>query len=490
MRFRKFIFKILAKIFPKRFRTIEFMVSEEVAILDAAIASSKLIESIKVAQNQEEREKLINSLARQYAAKEFLSVVNISDFAKTNNKKNKKQIIELNQFRLELHRLEKEKIRLNILLDSVKNPIEIDYSGLSNHWEKIQELFDATVNSQNNLFEYSKSQKANDLSQLDQILLQKSLLNRYQTRVKKERKQENEIIKALNHVDWLIRQNKLIDAKLELNKISISIKPGLKKNLNRRVSNSLKNLKEKEIENFKFHQSEIIRKRAEEAEAIQLEQDKRVKQYREAQAQLNFERRQEEEKLKEKQNKLNLLLNKKANWRDIQKILQKNGISVFYHFTDRYNLKSIIDNKGLYSWSYCDNNGIIITFPGGNTFSRSLDKKLGLHDYVRASFCSNHPMQYRLQTNGSDLVLLKLDLEVAYFENTLFSNMNATDKMHQIGGEVEDLQKVRFSATKRKFLNNNDPDFKFHQAEILVKTWIPINHVLNINELANDLHRK
>lgn len=105
MRFRKFIFKILAKIFPKRFRSIEFMVSEEVAILDAAIASSKLIESINVAQNQEEREKLINSLARQYAAKEFLSIVNISDFAKTNNKKNKKQIIELNQLRLELHRL-------------------------------------------------------------------------------------------------------------------------------------------------------------------------------------------------------------------------------------------------------------------------------------------------------------------------------------------------------------------------------------------------
>ncbi len=66
--------------------------------------------------------------------------------------------------------------------------------------------------------------------------------------------------------------------------------------------------------------------------------------------------------------------------------------------------------------------------------------------------------------------------------------MNATDNKHQLGGEVEDLEKIRFSATKRKYVPSYDPDFKYHQAEILVKTWIPISHVMNIKELANDLH--
>jgi hypothetical protein len=40
----------------------------------------------------------------------------------------------------------------------------------------------------------------------------------------------------------------------------------------------------------------------------------------------------------EKENKLKALLTKKFNWRDFQKILQENGISGFYHFTDRSNL--------------------------------------------------------------------------------------------------------------------------------------------------------
>jgi hypothetical protein len=488
MNIRKFIFKILAKIFPKRFRTIEIMVSEEAAILDEAIEPSNLIQSIKVSQDHEERDKLINTLAKQQAAKEFLSVVNISDFTKKGNRNNRIQINGLNEFRSELRRLEEVKIRLVIELDSIQNPNKIDFSFFEKRWRNIQDLFDSSTNDQKTFFEFDKSFHANTLKQIDQILHERSLVNKFQTREKKVKKFENDFANALNRVDWLIRQNKLTDAKLLLNDISFLIKPGIKKGQRRRLSELLKKLKEKEIEILKVYQSEIFRKQAEEAEAIQLEQEKRVEIYRKEHAQRNLEKRQEEERLIEKQNRLNLLLNKKANWRDIQKILQKNGISVFYHFTDRYNLKSIIDNAGLYSWSFCDNNGIIITFPGGDALSRSLDKKHGLHDYVRASFCSNHPMQYRLQTNGSDLVLLKLDLEVAYFENTLFCNMNATDKMHQLGGDVEDLEKIRFSATKRKYVSSHDPDFKYHQAEILVKTWIPISHVMNIKELANDLH--
>jgi hypothetical protein len=488
MNIRKFIFKILAKIFPKRFRTIEIMVSEEAAILDEAIEPSNLIQSIKVSQDHEERDELINKLAKQQAAKEFLSVVNISDFTKKGNRNNRKQINGLNEFRSELRRLEEVKIRLVIELDSIQNPNKIDFSFFEKRWRNIQDLFDSSTNDQKTFFEFDKSFHANTLKQIDQIFHERSLINKFQTREKKVKKFENDFANALNRVDWLIRQNKLTDAKLLLNDISFLIKPGIKKGQRRRVSELLKKLKEKEIEVLKVYQSEILRKQAEEAEAIQLEQEKRVEIYRKEHAQRNIEKRQEEERLIEKQNRLNLLLNKKANWRDIQKILQKNGISVFYHFTDRYNLKSIIDNAGLYSWSFCDNNGIIITFPGGDALSRSLDKKHGLHDYVRASFCSNHPMQYRLQTNGSDLVLLKLDLEVAYFENTLFCNMNATDKMHQLGGDVEDLEKIRFSATKRKYVSSHDPDFKYHQAEILVKTWIPISHVMNIKELANDLH--
>jgi len=175
-------------------------------------------------------------------------------------------------------------------------------------------------------------------------------------------------------------------------------------------------------------------------------------------------------------------LSKKANWRDFQRVLQENGITAFYHFTDFQNLKSIKENNGLFSWHYADSNGIVINFPGGDTLSRDLDKRYGMQDFVRVSFCTDHPMQYRLEQRGRNLALLKVDIEVAYYENTIFCNINATDSSHKKGNHLEDLERIRFLATKRNFVSKEDPDFKHHQAEVLVKTWIPLEHITNINK--------
>ena len=103
---------------------------------------------------------------------------------------------------------------------------------------------------------------------------------------------------------------------------------------------------------------------------------------------------------------------------------------------------------------------------------------------IRVSFCTDHPMQFRLEQRGRNLVLLKIDVEVAYFENTIFCNINATDSNHKKGQNIEDLERIRFSATKRTFVSREDPDFKHHQAEVLVKTWIPLEHITNINAFA------
>lgn len=47
-------------------------------------------------------------------------------------------------------------------------------------------------------------------------------------------------------------------------------------------------------------------------------------------------------------------MEKKTNWQDFKDILEQNGITKLYHFTDRDNLKSIIHNGGLYSWGDCE----------------------------------------------------------------------------------------------------------------------------------------
>ena len=161
--------------------------------------------------------------------------------------------------------------------------------------------------------------------------------------------------------------------------------------------------------------------------------------------------------------------------------MQQNGIKTLYHFTDRSNIKSIKEHGGLYSWHYCDRNNINIPFSGGDTLSRDLDRRYNLQDFVRLSFCNDHPMMWRLQQNGRNLLLLQVKIDVAYFEKTCFSDINATDSEHTHGSNLQDLKRIDFRAVKRNFVSRVDADFKTHQAEVLVKTWIPKEYITNIN---------
>lgn len=46
----------------------------------------------------------------------------------------------------------------------------------------------------------------------------------------------------------------------------------------------------------------------------------------------------------------NIIMGKRSNWKEFEAILSQNRITKLYHFTDRDNLESIINNGGLYSW--------------------------------------------------------------------------------------------------------------------------------------------
>lgn len=55
-------------------------------------------------------------------------------------------------------------------------------------------------------------------------------------------------------------------------------------------------------------------------------------------------------------------------------------------------------------------------------------------------FCDDHPMAYRLQQSGSDIIVLRIKIDVALLKGTLFSDINAADKLHTHGGSLEDLK--------------------------------------------------
>lgn len=171
---------------------------------------------------------------------------------------------------------------------------------------------------------------------------------------------------------------------------------------------------------------------------------------------------------------------KKDNKEKFIQVLEENGIHYFYHFTSEKNLLSIIKQKGLYSWKYLLDKNITIPSPGGDDLSRALDEYFGLEDYVRLSFCSDHPMKYKLRNTNPQI--LKVSIEVATFEDTLFSDINAASKKHRHGGTLKDLLRINFKAVKRTHVCREDNDYQAHQAEIMVKRHIPIEYIININD--------
>lgn len=172
----------------------------------------------------------------------------------------------------------------------------------------------------------------------------------------------------------------------------------------------------------------------------------------------------------------------KQNAQLFKEYLEENSVRYLFHFTDRQNVESIKKNGGLFSWKYCEEHNIQIKNAGGDETSRFLDTKHKLEDYVRLSFCTDHPMAWRLKQNGSNLVLLKIQADVAWLQGTLFSDINAADNAHHHGPSLDDLKRVDINATRMHYLTNTSEFFKKHQAEVLVKTHVPLEYIVNIDD--------
>lgn len=120
---------------------------------------------------------------------------------------------------------------------------------------------------------------------------------------------------------------------------------------------------------------------------------------------------------------------------------------------------------------------------GGNSMSRLLDLSRNLDDFVRLSFCDDHPMMYRLQNEGANLCLLEIDLSVVNVPGVMFSNMNATDNQATVQSGIDGLKAVNLDATQRHFVRKEDEDFKPHQAEILVPKVVPLKYIKNLEQV-------
>ena len=182
-------------------------------------------------------------------------------------------------------------------------------------------------------------------------------------------------------------------------------------------------------------------------------------------------------------------MDKKCNWQEFKAVLDEHKIVKLYHFTDRDNLESIIKNGGLYSWMDCERKGIKINKPGGSPVSRQLDSGRNLEDYVRVSFTTQHPMMYVAMKDGriSNPVILEIDPEVIYWNETLYANLNAAKHTIKpiIGPTLSDFKQIHFQSVKvRTHFDLPEEEQPYFQAEVLVKNFIPLEYIKNIGNFG------
>ena len=169
----------------------------------------------------------------------------------------------------------------------------------------------------------------------------------------------------------------------------------------------------------------------------------------------------------------------------IREYLREKRVKWFYHFTERDKLSSIKREGGLLSYRQCLIRGIIMPKTIDMSKSRDIDAAFNLEDYVRVSFCRYLPKIEERKKEDKDLVLLRISAEVAELEDTLFTNMEATQEDHKHGPTFEDLQKVDIKATQKSHCDIGDPDYWQYQSEVMIKGMIPIKYILNIDNPEN-----
>ena len=183
----------------------------------------------------------------------------------------------------------------------------------------------------------------------------------------------------------------------------------------------------------------------------------------------------------------------KKDSEEYKQIIQRERIEKLYHFTDRANLDSIIEAGGLYSWADCKARHITIPKPGSSDSSRSLDMRDGLQHFVRLSLCREHPMKYVAMKEGriDNPVLLEISPEVINWAETLYADRNATKNGAQVGSDITDFKQIHFDSVRApNHFNLPEEEKEFYQAEVLVKSFIPLEYILNIRNFGIQLPKQ
>lgn len=272
MKFLKTIWKKFRGIFIKRPPSTEKIISEEKALLERPVNTIEIFKQIAESENEKEMASLISLIAKQRTAESIIEIVEQDWETITANRKGRKRLYELYDLRAELQILEEKRAILDF---SESKILAADYPDISSIETRVDSLTTLLgKNKSDDKVELSKiSISAFDKSfqQLEKLLNDKSTLRRHATRENVKQKQEeiykNQIKQKLSTLENFINQNKLGDAKLLINLLSNSIRPGLQKEL-ARLTKAKEKYREKELCNLKRQEEELLKQQAEEVRII------------------------------------------------------------------------------------------------------------------------------------------------------------------------------------------------------------------------------
>ena len=180
----------------------------------------------------------------------------------------------------------------------------------------------------------------------------------------------------------------------------------------------------------------------------------------------------------------------RSEFEELRRLLEENGIDRLYHVTDVTNWTSIKENNGLRSVNSLANRAVEIHGGCGDHVSRSADKARSLSDYVHLSFSPKAPwLEAALEAEFlSDPLVLEISLDVLLDEDTLFATGSPNVHSTQIGGDLETFKKIRIDLIGKDAKEISSPDERAAlQSEVLVKRFVPLDSVLNRNEIENHI---
>ena len=96
-------------------------------------------------------------------------------------------------------------------------------------------------------------------------------------------------------------------------------------------------------------------------------------------------------------------------------------------------------------------------------------------------------MMYVAMQDGrlSNPVILEIDPEVIYWNDSKYANVNATRSGARKGGSIDDFKSIHFQSVKaRKHFDLPDEEQPYFQAEVLVKNFIPLEYIKNIGNFG------